>query len=102
MCSVFPLISDSGAPAISSCKELDSPTLYIYYMSKNDQPGFNSMISCVVCAASQREALKINPYPNDPKIWDDGSEISITLVGKAFAVKNGEVICASWNHSRLI
>lgn len=98
MCSIFPLTSDSGAfePTIESSQELDSPTLYLYYMSQDSEPGFNSMRSCVVCASSQKEAMKINPFPNDPGIWP-GAE-TIRLLGKAFSVKAGEIICTTFNH----
>lgn len=98
MCSVFPMTNSNGLSSIiDNIQIMEYPTLYLYYMAQDSEPGFNSIKSCVVCAASQKDALDINPYPNDSDIWP-GAE-SIKLIGKAYpGIKAGEVICASFNH----
>lgn len=98
MCNVFPSTSNFGdiTRFIDDVKIMEFPSLYLYYMSQDSEPGFNSVRSCVVCAASQKEAMKINPFPYDPEIWP-GAE-SIKLIGKAFGIKAGEVICTTFNH----
>lgn len=98
MSTILPIPSNFGIfdPIVDNIQMLDIPNLYLYYMSQDSEPGFNSMRSCVVCAHSQREALDINPYPHDPNIWP-GAE-SIKMIGKALGIKAGTVICASFNH----
>src|SRR5689334_8636539 len=91
--TISPLVSDvfDGDIAVSkNTKSTEFPTLYLYYMSSDSKSEFNGILSCVVCAESQKEALKINPYPHDPDVWP-GAE-SIKLIGKAFpGIKAGEV-----------
>lgn len=96
MCQTSALNNENFDPVVDNLQTADIPTLYLYYMSQDSSPGFNSIASCVVCAESQKEALKINPYPHDPDIWPGAD--SITLIGKAFGLKAGQVICASFNH----
>lgn len=99
MCAVFPITSNSNGfdSVIDDAQMVEYPTLYLYYMSQDSEPGFNSIRSCVVCAESQKDALDINPFSNDAEVWP-GAE-SIKLIGKAYpGIKAGEVICASFNH----
>ena len=96
MCQASTVNSENFDFVIDNLQTADVPTLYLYYMSQDSSPGFNSIKCCVVCAESQSEALKINPYPHDPDIWL-GAE-SIKLIGKAFGLKAGQIICASFNH----
>lgn len=99
MFELIPVTSDSIDRIITMNSVQDSPILYLYYMSQDSEPGFNNIRSCVVCASSQKEAKDINPLgDNDPdwEIWP-GAE-TIKVIGKAFGLKSGDIICSTFNH----
>lgn len=96
----IPLYFGNIDNTINIISAAEYPTLYLYYMSQDSEPGFNNIRSCVVCASSQKEAMKINPLgDNDPdwEIWPGAEDVKV--IGKAWpGIKDGEVICSTFNH----
>lgn len=100
MSNIFPITSnmDFYNFVIDEIQITETPTLYLYHMSQDSRSESDNVISCVVCAACQKDALDINPLgENDPKweIWEGAD--SIKLIGKALGLKEGEVICSSFH-----
>jgi len=91
---------------------------YLYLLSQDINDGYDTYDSCIVCATSRGDALKIDPsgyykYHDDnwyfqysdktEKIeendeWCNPKNVNITLVGIADEkVKLNSVVCASFN-----
>lgn len=80
---------------ISNELNLNSIKNYLWYIGGKE---LNSTYSYVVCADTEENALRINPYPE----YDFEVPDMIKCIGIANSkIKCGEIICASFNHLKL-
>ena len=80
----------------------ETKNLYLLWQTKNN--GYDTYDSCVVCATSVEEAIKIRPDGEEttelPERWDTWvglKDVKVAFIGTASAELLIGVICASFN-----
>lgn len=78
----------------------------IYLLKQSKHRDYDTFDSCVVIAKSEKDALSIKPYDNDPDhdesvnfpSWPiDKADIQVTDLGLAHPGSERGVVCASFN-----
>jgi hypothetical protein len=79
-------------------------SLFLYLISQNENGGYDTYDSAVICAESENEARLIHPGGEGYSFGFNGTwashpdGVEVKLIGTAKrGMKKGEVICASFN-----
>ena len=83
--------------------------MYLYLISQDENNGYDTYDSAVVCAGSEAEAIKIHPsgYKNRKEIWWEErldlydwttpDNVKVKLIGIADESIPQGIVCASFN-----
>lgn len=79
-----------------------SRPLYLYRIFQNENSGYDTYDSAVVCAYSEEDARTIHPCGNSARTWGNGDwaaprEVNVKYLGEAHkSLKRGAIV-ASFN-----